>query len=90
MCIYLNLFIYVVIDFDNHNYYNRKIYKIYKRKNIDLRKNRYIYNHLKSYNKTGYMRINFYNLMYFLGRIYDTIRKIFKCIINKKNTICLE
>ncbi|CDB75075.1 MULTISPECIES: glycosyltransferase family 2 protein [Clostridia] len=83
MCIYLNLFIYVVINFNKHNAYNKSLYRMYKKKNINIIKNQYINEHIGSYNKNGQVRIRLYNRSYYLGCFYDYIRKIIKCIINK-------
>lgn len=85
MCMYLNLFIYPVIDVYNKNRYNKEIYKIYKRKKIKVNSNRYIKGFVFNYNFNGKLRINLYQKSYSLGVVYDFIRGKIK---NLKNRGC--
>ena len=83
MCIYLNLFIYVVIASHKFNLYVKKIYNMYKDRNIMVKGNIYIIKYIDNYNRLGRLRINIYQKSYKCGILYDFIRDKIKNIIKK-------
>ena len=83
MCVYLNLYIYIIIDSDITSKYRKSIYKVYKHKKINIKDNEYIKNYNKKYNFLGQIRIKIYDKSYMIGVLYDTFRKFVKKIIDK-------
>ena len=78
MCIFLNFFIFIVINKEEANEYTEKIYREFKSNKILLYKNNYIKDYIDKYSFLGKLRIRIYYHSYLLGKAYDYFRRNLK------------
>lgn len=72
--IFIHLFKRVIIDSKTLNNITKEVYVQYKERNINIHRNKYIYNYVKEQSLSMKIRIIAYNFNYDLGKAYDLIR----------------
>lgn len=80
---YMHMFISKVIMIEQINKFNKQLYKQYKNKNINSKKNKYIQEYIKKQNRNGRIRINAYDRSFYLGKSFDLSRNLIKRILRK-------
>lgn len=72
--IFIHLFKRVIIDSKTLNHITKEVYVQYKKRNINIHRNKYISNYIKEQSLSMKIRIIAYNSNYDLGKAYDLIR----------------
>lgn len=74
--VYRHLLLSKILRIDERYSHRKDVYDQYKRRKVNINKNKYIKEELKYGNKNLRIRTKLYNYNYYLGSFYDCIRKI--------------
>ncbi len=74
--VYMHQFHYCFLDYANEEGLNIKLYEQYKRRNINIKRNKYISDKIKKYPLSLRIRTNSYDKGYKCGKLYDSLRDL--------------